>query len=283
MTYSPQTLRSLMAFWQNMGGVNLGIVGDVAHQAKGRSYHLGRSDLTWDAYSRITARDKAGLTEAASAVDLGRVNGSLRELRAFSQSFYRMCQTNFPGTRDVREVIWSPDGIDVLRWDRERGYASPARIGEADNSHLTHTHISFYRDSEYRPKVFLFQAVFSNTIELPDTSTEEEKDMTVAARALTTTKSGIVRVKRDLQVIPTEGGIRYDISAGAVRHGIGPYALTALDDRLHYLITEDGVPCYISADPDDVSFEVNDGANVAESGTYPVIVGGKTVGSVILP
>lgn len=281
MTYSPPTLRELMTYWQAKGGVNLGIVGDVAHQQKGRSYHLGKDQLVWDAYSRITARDKAGLTNAASAVDLGRLNGSLRELRAFSQSFYRMCQTNQPGTRDVREVIWSPDGIDVLRWDRERGYASPARIGEADNSHLTHTHISFYRDSEYRPKVFLFESIFGS-LELPDTSTEE-KDMTVAARAEKPTKSGVVRVLRDYKVIPTSGGVRYDISAGAVRHGLGPYALTDLAGEEHYLITEDGEPCYITASPEVVRWEANDGPNVQTPTAYAVVVGGKEVGSVTLP
>lgn len=114
--------------------------------------------------------------------------------------------------------------------------------------------------------------------------TQETPDMTVAAKALVSTKSGIVRVKTATKVIPTEGGIRLDISAGAVRHALGPYALTDLDDRPHYLITEDGVPCYIDADPSIVSFEPNDGRNIPPPpASYAVTVGGKPVGSVTLP
>ena len=61
---------------------------------------------------------------------------------------------------DVREIIYSPDGQRVLRWDRERGASSMPRPGEADASHLTHTHVSFYRDSEHRDKVPLFAPYF---------------------------------------------------------------------------------------------------------------------------
>jgi hypothetical protein len=50
----------------------------------------------------------------------------------------------------MREIIYSPDGKIVLRWDRERGYSSLARPGEADTSHLTHTHVSWYRDAQNR-------------------------------------------------------------------------------------------------------------------------------------
>ncbi len=63
------------------GGVNLGIIGDTAHATLGVSYHLGKSQLTATAYSRQLPRDAAGLTEAASAIDLGKLNGSLTELR----------------------------------------------------------------------------------------------------------------------------------------------------------------------------------------------------------
>lgn len=66
-------------------------------------------------------------------------------------------------------MIYTPDGKTVLRWDRERGVKSEPRPGEADASHITHTHISFYRDSERRPKVGLFAPFF---VKPPDTSTE---------------------------------------------------------------------------------------------------------------
>ncbi|MDP2622277.1 MAG: hypothetical protein Q8Q29_00565 [Actinomycetota bacterium] len=161
MTYSPPTLRDLARYWVSKGGVNLGVVGDTRHQVLGRSYHLGRSNLRTDAYSRQTTRDRAGLTDAASAIDLGRLNGSLGHLRTFSVWLVKQCQANRPGTSDIREVIYTDDGKRVLRWDRERGVKSAPRTGEADNSHLTHTHVSFYRDSEKRPKVGVFAPYFA--------------------------------------------------------------------------------------------------------------------------
>jgi len=160
MTYAPGQIFALQNYWVIRGGKALGIVGDTAHQAKGTSYHLGKDKLSATAYSARTARDVSGLTNAASAIDLGRLNGSLKQLRKFSIWLVEQGQHKAPGTRDIREIIYTPDGNIVLRWDRERGAASSPRPGEADNSHLTHTHISFYRDSEYREKVGLFEPYF---------------------------------------------------------------------------------------------------------------------------
>ena len=170
MTFSPSPLVALGRYWVAHGGVNLGIVGDAAHGAKGVSYHLGRDRLAPGAYSAQTARDKAGLSNAASALDLGKLGGSLPKLRAFSVWLVGQARESALGTSDIREVIWSPDGKVVLRWDRERGAESSPRAGEADTSHVTHTHISFYRDSERRSKVGLFAPYF---VPLPDTSTKE--------------------------------------------------------------------------------------------------------------
>jgi len=160
VTFAPPTIRALAAYWVAQGGVNLGIVGDTAHQAQGTSYHLGKSQLAVGAYSARTARDKAGLTEAASALDLGRLGGSLLALRTFSLWFAKQCQANAPGTRDVREVIFALDGTHVVGWSREAGVNSAFISNYGDSSHLTHTHISFYRDSEFRAKVGLFQPYF---------------------------------------------------------------------------------------------------------------------------
>lgn len=167
MTYSPPTLRALAAFWVAQGGVNLGVVGDTRHRNGGTSYHLGRAALTLDAYSRRTPRDVAGLSEAASAIDLGQLNGSLPKLRAFSLWLVGQARSAAPGTADIREIIYSLDGRQVLRWDRERGVASPPRSGEANTSHLTHTHVSWYRDSERRDKVAIFRRYFAPTVTAP--------------------------------------------------------------------------------------------------------------------
>lgn len=160
MTSAPANLTALMAYWVKQGGVNLGIVGDAPHVAGGTSYHLGKDDLRPDAYSIQTARDKAGLSQYASAVDLGKLGGGYPKLRKFSAWLVNQCRHNAPDTRDVREVIYSPDGVTVLRWDRERGIASDPRDGEADNSHRTHTHISYYRDSRLRGQTGPFRRYF---------------------------------------------------------------------------------------------------------------------------
>ena len=161
MSTSPLHLRRLRDYWVARGGVHLGIVGSMASHCRG--YHLGRDRIygpiacrrggvprpgQGDAdYSVQAARDRAGLSNAASAIDLGRLGGSLPELYRFSRWLVERCRANAPGTDAIREIIYSPDGRTVLRWDRERGHTSAPRSGEGDNSHLTHTHLSFYRDS----------------------------------------------------------------------------------------------------------------------------------------
>jgi hypothetical protein len=169
MSYAPDTLRELGAFWSRQGGVNLGIVGDEAHQARA-SYHNGQDAI--DRYGRTAtndytirlARDREPyLTNAASALDLGRLDGSLPALQKFSVWLVAECKASAPGTRDIREVIYSPDGKVVKRWDNHdkvlrSGY--PVATGQGDSSHLWHTHISFFRDSEARDKVGIFAPYF---------------------------------------------------------------------------------------------------------------------------
>ena len=157
MTYAPPPLVALGRWLVAHGAVNLGVVGDVAHQAKGVSYHLGADKLTTTAYSRVLPRDKAGLTNAASAIDIGKVGGTLVGLRDLSVWLVKQCQAG--KCPDIREVIHSPDGKTVWRWDSV-GNALRTGPGQGDNSHLTHTHVSFWRDSEKRDKVAYFRPNF---------------------------------------------------------------------------------------------------------------------------
>lgn len=154
MTFAPPTLTALMSLWTSHGGVNLGIVGDTSHIARGTSYHLGKDNLIAGAYSAKLPRDVAGLSNAASAVDFGKVNASLTGLQKFSVWLVAATRANPTKYRDIREIIFSPDGKVVRRWDNE---LHALRIGgdgtgQGDNTHLWHTHISFYRDSEFRDK-----------------------------------------------------------------------------------------------------------------------------------
>lgn len=165
MTTNPQTLRDLAAYWVAHGGVTLGVVGNAAHTS---GYHLGR-DRIYDGagpglgdadYSVRLARDKAGLTNAASAIDLGKLNGSLANLRAFSRDLVARCMASAAARRDVREIIYSPDGVKVQRYSGVDNLIHTGP-GNGDTSHLTHTHISWYRDSEGRDKRPLFAPYFA--------------------------------------------------------------------------------------------------------------------------
>lgn len=169
MSYVPAKMRELQVYLAGRTGlpmISLGVVGNAKHT---KGYHLGK-DRIYDGggpgigdadYSVKTARDKAGLTNAAQAIDIG----NFADLRKMSRWLVTQGQKNAPGTRDIREIIYSPDGRTVLRWDRARGYTSAPRPGEADNTHLTHTHVSFYRDSEKRDKVAIFAPFFEGDTE----------------------------------------------------------------------------------------------------------------------
>jgi len=119
MSYAPATLIALMKVWTSHGGVNSGIVGGSTHL---KGYHLGK-DRIYDGsgpglgdadYSVRTARDKAGLTNAASAIDLGRLNGSLPKLHAFSVWLVARGRANAPGTRDIRESPTGRPGVSMF-------------------------------------------------------------------------------------------------------------------------------------------------------------------------
>lgn len=216
MTYAPTKLRELATFWIAQGGVNLGIVGDTAHQAKGTSYHLGADQLIAGAYSTRTARDKAGLTNGASAMDFGKLNGSYGHLRDFSKWLVDQARHNAPGTFDMREIIYTPDGVTVLRWDRERGYNSAPRPGEADDSHLTHTHVSWYRDAESRDHTTAIRPYFGG---IPDMALPQFSTYAKAQEAVVPTGTWIY----DNEACAASAG-NIQVSPGRVMPAVGPGA-----------------------------------------------------------
>ena len=161
MTYAPRPCPTSAATGSARRDATSGIVGDTAHQKKGVSYHLGRSQLTTDAYSARTARDKRGLTDAASAIDLGALGGSL----AAPARLQRVARGTGPReqARDVRhprDHLLGPEAVGGHALGPRAGRASTPRTGEADMSHKTHTHVSYYRDSEKRDKVAVFRPYF---------------------------------------------------------------------------------------------------------------------------
>lgn len=156
MTYAPQALLDLRAYLRPLTGLSdaeLGIVGDSNHDG---GYHHGwdnrntsngvTSDYSWTESNR----DASHKTNAASAFDLGMFSW-LRELSVWMVD---QCVAGAPDTLDIREIIYSPDGKVVLRWDRLGVRTS------GDSSHQTHTHFSWFRDAELASKTGPFQRFF---------------------------------------------------------------------------------------------------------------------------
>lgn len=178
VTYAPQSLltwrRVFTSRFPHIPATDFGIVGGPSHILTGTSYHLGRDQLklSRDPYSVRTARDKAGLSDAASAGDVTDEIGPplLREL---SQWVVAQARLGASDAADLREVIFSPDGRAVLTWDRERGRTSYP-MPRGDLSHRTHTHFSWYRDSEFHDRAALFERFFTET---SVTQTKGESDM----------------------------------------------------------------------------------------------------------
>jgi hypothetical protein len=191
-TYSPIRLTEARRFLlQHIGPFGLasaevGIVGDTPHVNGGSSYHLGKGQLRSDSYTITeSVRDRNGLSNAASGMDIGEftatVNGKRHTLRSFSIWLVAQCKAGTADTADIREVIYSPDGVVVKRWDRLN------RRTTGDSSHLWHTHISYFRDSESRDKTALFRRYLTEIglLEDDDMPTAEEIAKAVWAYGIT--------------------------------------------------------------------------------------------------
>ncbi|NJP32409.1 hypothetical protein [Micromonospora thermarum] len=138
LNVDPKTVRS-----QDLEPAEVGIVGDSNHRG---GYHCGSDRVVANDYSVVESpRDSSGLTLDAAALDVGLFQvgsgGGTHTLRTFSVWCVQQCVANAPDARDIREIIYSPDGRTVRRWDRL------GRRTTGDNSHLWHTHFSFFRDS----------------------------------------------------------------------------------------------------------------------------------------
>lgn len=125
-------------------GLNLGIVGDDNHTA---GYHLGPDRTPVGDYSERLARDKAGarlFPYYASAEDSSMAWSQSRQWLA---KLVTDARNGVAYTRDIREIIGSLDGKTALYWDSQTGFQAVRYLG---SGHLTHTHISFFRDSAQR-------------------------------------------------------------------------------------------------------------------------------------
>lgn len=127
----------------DLASAEVGIVGDAAHRG---GYHCGSDRVVTNDYSVVeSSRDRDYLTTDASALDVGQFQvtsrGRVHNLRTFSVWCVEQCLARTPDSRDIREIIYSPDGRTVKRFDRL------GKRSSGDSSHLGHTHFSFFRDS----------------------------------------------------------------------------------------------------------------------------------------
>jgi hypothetical protein len=151
MTYAPADLLAIQRYAHDRTGMPWDALGIIHGTPQGGGYHEGHDllhaagrapeDPGSDYSYTESQRDRSGLTDAGSAFDLGGDFGRFREI---TMGIVHACERGDPRTRDVREVIYTPDGQVVRRWDRL------GRRSSGDSSHLSHTHISFFRDAEGR-------------------------------------------------------------------------------------------------------------------------------------
>lgn len=121
-----------------------GIVPDRRHRG---GYHCGAGRVLDPDYSvNESPRDRRGLDGFASAVDYGyfriRTVRGVFDLYDYNRWLVGLCEAGDPDTADLREVIYSPDGKAVKRWD------ALGRRSSGDSSHRGHTHHSEFRDAD---------------------------------------------------------------------------------------------------------------------------------------
>jgi hypothetical protein len=188
MTTAPQCLLDARTLAIHAFGIPADSVGIVAGNSNGEGYHSGYGalhaagrapgDVHPDYSVRESVRDSGGLTEYASAMDFGlfttTINGHTVTLRDFTLWLVGRCKAGDPDAADIREIIYTPDGKTVQRYDR-LGIRSTG-----DSSHLTHTHVSLFRDSvkvNRASMVNLIKKYLAGIGNLAESSSHTEDDM----------------------------------------------------------------------------------------------------------
>jgi hypothetical protein len=250
MTFKPAPLAALETLLRARDVVTLGVVGDEKHRQAGFSYHLGADDLKPGASSARLPRDVTGLSNAASAIDFGLVGGTFEGLRRLSSWLVAECLAGAPDASDIREIIFSHDGILVSRWDGMNGLPGVVRPGpgQGDNSHRKHTHVSFFRDSETRDKLALFRRFFEeDDVRITAIKGEDWKPAAGASGQ----SNGVVRATPDRRApilvrLPLETVVR---SIAEMRAGGEDWRLTEHLGGPGYLLRTDWLPLVQGGDP----------------------------------
>ena len=115
-----------------------GIVGDPAHTY---GYHLSRQDCSSGDYSVQLSRDLQGPSNYAAALDVNLDPGLMKTV---TNRLLKAAKNRDPRMNAVRSFCGTTNGTVTHSYDCSNGHEG---YGEWDDSHLWHTHISFYRDS----------------------------------------------------------------------------------------------------------------------------------------
>lgn len=175
MTYADPALVDARTYLISRGipGNAIGIVGDQSHRSTG-GYHVGNDvlarigKLNSDYSKRQTDKDRPG-SNAAMALDIGGLSG--QQLSDLTNWLIAQCKAGTHDTRNIREVIGrkTPAG-GIQRYDA-LGLQTGLPAG-----HDTHTHISYYRDSEGGDKTSLFRRYYEPAPPAASSTPQEEDD-----------------------------------------------------------------------------------------------------------
>lgn len=155
MTNAPSDLltvrQRVMAITGLTDPADVGIVGDGLHARTG-GYHEGHDVLSaigvlaTDYSVAEYARDRAGLTDSASALDVALAwpSGGRAAAIRWTNLLVADLLAGTPGTECLRAMNYSPDGTARCRRDKRTGLVEEASSDSVD----IHTHFEFWRDTE---------------------------------------------------------------------------------------------------------------------------------------
>lgn len=164
MTYEPERLDEWQRYMMSVTGlpaVSLGTVGSAGHHTAGTSYHIGWSSLRTDAYSRQHSRDTKLRTDAASASDTGYGTARFGHGDLVRLTKWAVAEARAGRRPDTREIIGPWGDGRAYRFDALDGWEAELRA--RGDSHETHMHESWWRDSEHRDKTRYYRPFFEGT------------------------------------------------------------------------------------------------------------------------
>ncbi|MEV6801326.1 hypothetical protein AB0M91_23710, partial [Micromonospora rifamycinica] len=212
----------------------------------------------------------------ASGLDVGtfsvRSGGATHNLQSFSTWCVAQCRANTADSRDLREIIYSPDGKVVRRWDRL------GKRSSGDDSHLWHTHFSFFRDSTKagRDQTPLFRRYLTTIglleapkpVEVPDMTPEQARQLGELHETITRWRSGMPTMADGRRTIePVAWRIRDEAWQRTVSTALGqdPIDEQAVAAELLRVLTPEAISAAL---PDEVARQVAD--ELARRLTAPV-------------